>query len=153
MLTADDEVDVISQLPPSVPANTQSSRLFLSLCLFQIQKFSKILSPSVYYFCLVLPANHTDILHPHQSWEREIHIPICNRSHFIFIHVILHKRVWVGKLVFLLSLQKKSEGFIRGRKQEEKQNQKTNTRALLLGNYASIATLTKLPLHRKTLKH
>lgn len=50
MLTTDDQVDVISKLPPA--------------------------------------------------------IPVCDRGNFVLIHVILHKRVWVGKVVSFFPLQK-----------------------------------------------
>lgn len=36
MLTADNEIYIVSQLPPSVPDKKEFSRLFLTLVLFQI---------------------------------------------------------------------------------------------------------------------
>lgn len=43
------------------------------------------------------------IIKSHQ-WARSNNVPICNRSNLIFIHVIFHKWVWIGKCVFFFPL-------------------------------------------------
>jgi len=81
--------------------------------------------------------------------KRYINIPVGNRSYFVLIHVILHKGVWVGKLVFLLPLCKETERLINT---TNKQKNKTRLGALLLDEYSPIATTADFPYAEKTIK-
>lgn len=106
MFTADDEIYIISQLPPSVSANKQSRWLFLTLVLSQIHAstqqnpfllylFNVRMSRNPSYckasinntlFCL---CNHADILAPCQTWasDRDQHTCMQQRLlHFYPCH-------------------------------------------------------------------
>lgn len=61
-------------------------------------------------FCLHIMLTSCPLPNP---GTRNTNLPVCNRGYFIFIHVILHKGVWVGELVFLLSLQMKTAVHVR----------------------------------------
>lgn len=132
MFTADNEIYIISQLPPSVSANKPTRRLFLTLVLTQTYSSAQqnpfplgcpvrtsrnpthgkaSINNTLNLFCLHITLTSCPLAKP--GHQKDINIPVSNRCYFIFIHVILHKGVWVGKLVFLLSLQEKTERHVR----------------------------------------
>ena len=103
------------------------NKILSSSYLFTVRVFSSpshgkaSISNTPASFCLPITLTSCPLAKP--GHQRDIDIPVCNRGYFVFIHVILHKGVWVGKLVFLLSLQKKTEGHVR---EQKKTNQPTN---------------------------
>lgn len=80
VLTADDEVDVVSQLPPAVTA-----------------KQGLLWSPEI-----LGPRRAA----PHEAGTPGGDVPVGHGGDLVLVHVVLHKWVWVGEVVPFLPLQK-----------------------------------------------
>lgn len=88
VLTADDKVNVISKLPPAVTTRTADSLT------------------TGYSALDGAPGAQDRVWAPMWPYPVRANIPVSNRGDLVLIHVILHKRVWVGEIVSFSPLQK-----------------------------------------------
>lgn len=97
VLAADDQVDVFAELPVTVP-KTQTSHQWHQRTLFD-ESYNRL---------TVKLSNAPQVLCTgRHDWEATSRVsPVGYRGHLTLVHILLHKRVGVGKLVPLSTLNK-----------------------------------------------